>query len=103
MCEVREHNHLFRGEAFKPGMCRLLVGACLSATLVCVLCVCVWMCACVSAPEAMNYIHVILNQLNKFVMFRNIMKQLYAWVYNNYPILDPRYLCKLIFGAILHL
>ena len=32
---------------------------------------------CVSAPEAVNYIHVILNlynQLNKFVAFRNITK-----------------------------
>ena len=32
---------------------------------------------CVSAPEAINYIHVILNlynQLNKFVAFRNVMK-----------------------------
>ena len=35
------------------------------------------MCVCVSAPEAINYIHVILNQynqLNKFVTFRNVMK-----------------------------
>ena len=32
---------------------------------------------CVSIPEAMNYIHMILNlynQLNKFVAFRNVMK-----------------------------
>ena len=32
---------------------------------------------CVPAPEAINYIHVILNlynQLNKFVAFRNVMK-----------------------------
>ena len=39
---------------------------------VCV-CVCVCMCVCVSAPEAINYIHVIFNlynQLNKFVTFR---------------------------------
>ena len=36
----------------------------------------------VSAPEAIDYIHVIFNlykQLNKFVMFINIMKQLYIW------------------------
>ena len=35
------------------------------------------MCVCVSAPEAINYIHVILNlynQLNKFVAFRNVTK-----------------------------
>ena len=33
--------------------------------------------ACVSAPEAINYIHVILNlykQLNKFVAFKNVTK-----------------------------
>ena len=32
---------------------------------------------CVSAPEAINYIHVILNlynQLNKFIAFRNVTK-----------------------------
>ena len=32
---------------------------------------------CVSVPKAINYIHVILNlynQLNKFVVFRNVMK-----------------------------
>ena len=46
------------------------------ACQVCV-CVCVCVCARVSAPEAINYIHVILNlynQLNKFVMFRNVKK-----------------------------
>ena len=34
-------------------------------------------CLCVSAPKAVNYIHVILklyNQPNKFVAFRNVMK-----------------------------
>ena len=34
-------------------------------------------CVCVSAPEAINYSHVIFNlynQLNKFVVFRNVMK-----------------------------
>ena len=34
-------------------------------------------CVCVSAPEVINYIHVILNlynQLNKFVAFRNVTK-----------------------------
>ena len=40
------------------------------------MCVCV--CVCVFAPEAINYIHVILNlynQLNKFVVsFRNVRK-----------------------------
>ena len=33
---------------------------------------------CVSAPEAINYIHVIFNlynQLNKFVAFRNVAKK----------------------------
>ena len=37
----------------------------------------VCVCVCVSAPKAINNIHVILNlynQLNKFVAFRNIMK-----------------------------
>ena len=33
------------------------------------------MCACVCPhPEAINYIHVILNQLNKFVVFKNVTK-----------------------------
>ena len=35
-------------------------------------------CVCVSAPEAINYIHMILNlynQLKKFVAFRNITKE----------------------------
>ena len=39
---------------------------------------------CVSAPKAINYIHVIFNlynQLNKFVTFRNIMKQFFVWVW----------------------
>ena len=34
------------------------------------------LCVCVFTPEAINYIHVILNlynQLNKFVAFRNII------------------------------
>ena len=38
--------------------------------------VCMRACVCVR-PEAINYIHVILNlynQLNKFVAFRNVMK-----------------------------
>ena len=38
---------------------------------------------CVSAPEAINYIHVIYNlynQLNKFVTFRNVTKQFFLWV-----------------------
>ena len=48
--------------------------------LVCVLCayVCVCVCVCVCVlPEAINYIHVILNlynQLNKFVVFRSVTK-----------------------------
>ena len=49
-----------------PGFLKLL----LSATSVCVF-------ACVSAPKAINYIHVILNlynRLNKFVAFRNVTK-----------------------------
>ena len=47
-------------------------------------CVCVCVCVCVYVyvrvcvrPEAINYIHVILNlynQLNKFVVFRNVTK-----------------------------
>ena len=47
-----------------PGFLKLL----LSVTLICV---------CVSALKAINYIHMILNmynQLNKFVMFINVMK-----------------------------
>ena len=39
-------------------------------------------CVCVSAPEAINYIHMIFNlynQLNKFVTFRNVMKQCFVW------------------------
>ena len=39
---------------------------------------------CVPAPEAINYIHVIFNlykQLNKFVMFRNVTKQFFAWAW----------------------
>ena len=38
-------------------------------------------CVCVSAPEAINYIHVILNlykQLNRFVTFINVAKQLFV-------------------------
>ena len=34
-------------------------------------------CVCMSIPEAINYIHMILNQynqLNKFVAFRNVTK-----------------------------
>ena len=49
-----------------PGFLKLL----LSTKLVCA-------CVCVSAPEAINYIDVILNlynQLNKFVAFRNVTK-----------------------------
>ena len=41
------------------------------------LCLHVCVCVCVSAPKAINYIHVILNlynQLNKFVAFRNVRK-----------------------------
>ena len=37
----------------------------------------VFVCMCVSAPEAINYINMILNlynQLNKFVAFRNVTK-----------------------------
>ena len=52
-----------------PGLLKLL----LSTTLVCV-CVCVCVCL---PPEAINYIHVILNlynKLNKFVAFRNATK-----------------------------
>ena len=51
-----------------PGFLKLL----LSATLPCVRA-----CVCASTPEAINYIHMILNlynQLNKFVVVRNIMK-----------------------------
>ena len=39
---------------------------------------------CVSAPEAINYIHMIFNlynQLNKFVMFRNVTKQFFVWAW----------------------
>ena len=39
--------------------------------------VCLRVRVCVSTPEAINYIHVLLNQynqLNKFVAFRNITK-----------------------------
>ena len=49
-----------------PGFLKLL----LSTMLVC-------LCVYVSAPKAINYIHVIMNlynQLNKFVAFRNITK-----------------------------
>ena len=45
-------------------------------------CVCVH--ACVSAPKAINYIHVIFNlynQLNKFVAVRNIKKAFYTWAF----------------------
>ena len=59
-----------------PGFLKLL----LSVTSVC-LCVCVCVCVPVPVPvpvpKAINYIHVILNmynQLNKFVVFRNVMK-----------------------------
>ena len=41
------------------------------------MCACVCVCVCVSTPEAINYIHMILNlynQLNKFVAFRNVTK-----------------------------
>ena len=37
----------------------------------------VGVCVCVSAPKAINYIHMIFilyNQLNKFVAFRNVTK-----------------------------
>ena len=37
----------------------------------------VYLCVCVSAPEAINYIHVIFylyNQLSKFVAFKNVTK-----------------------------
>ena len=37
----------------------------------------VYVCVCVSTPEAINYIYVIFNlynQLNKFVAFRNVIK-----------------------------
>ena len=55
-----------------PGFLKLL----LSTKSVCMYaCVCV--CVCVSTPEAINYIHVILNlynQLNKFAGFRNVTK-----------------------------
>ena len=39
--------------------------------------VCVCVCVCIPTPEAIDYIHVIFNlynQLNKFVVFRNVMK-----------------------------
>ena len=42
--------------------------------------VCVHVCVC---PKAINYTHVIFNlynQLNKFVTFRNGMKQFFVWV-----------------------
>ena len=74
---------------FKPGACWPKDGArlvswncfCPRCRYVCVCaCACACMSACymcVSAPEAINYIHMILNlynQLNKFVAFRNITK-----------------------------
>ena len=40
-------------------------------------CLCVCVCVCLSVPKAINYIHVILNlynQLNMFVVFRNVTK-----------------------------
>ena len=40
-------------------------------------CLCAYVHVCVSIPEYINYIHVILhlyNQLKKFVAFRNVMK-----------------------------
>ena len=57
-----------------PGFLKLL----LSATSVCL---CAYVCVrmCVSAPEAINYVHVIFNlynQLDKFVAFRNVTKLL---------------------------
>ena len=53
---------------FKPCACcgvRLVSWNCFSLQCQCV---CVYM----SALEAINYIHVMYNQLNKFVMFRNL-------------------------------
>ena len=40
---------------------------------------------CVSAPKAINYIHSCdiepVQLVNKFVRFRNVMKQFYAWAW----------------------
>ena len=44
----------------------------------------VGVCVCVSVSESINYIHMIFNlynQLNKFVMFRNITKQFFVWAW----------------------
>ena len=43
--------------------------------------VCVCVCVDMSAPEAINYIHVILNpyNVNKCVTFRNVTRQFYTW------------------------
>ena len=63
---------------FKPGtrLVSEIAFVCKVGVCVCVR-VCVCVCVCMSAPEAINYIHVILNlynQLDKFVTFRNITK-----------------------------
>ena len=39
---------------------------------------------CVCPPQTINYIHVIFNlynQLNKFVMFRNVTKKFFVWAW----------------------
>ena len=59
---------------FKPGARHSWF---LEIAFVCEVSVRVCVCMCVSAPKAINYIHVILklyNQLNNFVAFRNVMK-----------------------------
>ena len=53
------------------------VGVCVCVCVCACVCARTHACACVSAPEAINYIHVtfnLYNQLNKFVAFRNITK-----------------------------
>ena len=63
-------NQMWAGQRRVPAFLKLL----LSARSVCV---CACACVRVPAPEAINYIHVILNlynQRNKFVAFRNVMK-----------------------------
>ena len=72
---------LNQAHASQRATCTSLLEIALSVMSVCV-CVCVCVRACVTAPKTINYIHLIFNlynQLNKFVMFRNIMKQFLVW------------------------
>ena len=44
----------------------------------------VCVCACVSAPESINYIHVIMNlyiKLSKFATFGKVTNQFYPWMW----------------------